>query len=83
MKIAKPHYNVLREEIAKLNRSEIKCHYVTLSTDLRVKNIDKRLRWDLTRAAGLTPYICSELYPYLDDTHIDTALRSIVKELSL
>ena len=37
----------------------------------------KRYRWDLTYASGLTKWICDTLYPYLNDTHIDTALRHI------
>lgn len=38
---------------------------------------DKRYRWDLVRYAGLMPYICDVLYKYLNDTHIDTALKNI------
>lgn len=42
---------------------------------------DKRYRWDLSYRAGLTPWICANIYSYADDTHIDTALRSIVAPL--
>ena len=38
---------------------------------------EKRYRWDMTYKAGLSKWICDNLYPYLDDSHIDTALRSI------
>lgn len=38
---------------------------------------EKRWRWDLLYVAKLTPFVCNELYPYLNDTHIDTALRKI------
>ena len=41
----------------------------------------KRHRWDLFYAAGLLAWICDNVYIYADDEHIDTALRSIVKEL--
>jgi len=48
---------------------------------------DKRFRWDLLRFAGVkignsagTPGPFN-LYDYLDNTHIDTALKAIVKEL--
>lgn len=43
-------------------------------------DIEKRLRWDAfhsSRYAG----ILSDLYAYVDDTHIDTALRSIMREI--
>lgn len=43
----------------------------------------RRYRWDIVRAAGLIPYICNTLYRYANDTHIDTALRVIVRELEL
>lgn len=42
---------------------------------------DQRYRWDLFNHAGLMPWCCAELYPYLNDDHIDTALRSLVKPL--
>ncbi len=44
---------------------------------------DKRYRWDVLHASRPNgkPYwkfLTDELYPYLDDTHIDTALRHII-----
>lgn len=42
---------------------------------------DKRYRWDLSYRSGLTPWICDNIYSYADDTHLDTALRSIVPPL--
>lgn len=45
---------------------------------------DKRLRWDVLRTAktvGGMPevrWICDVCYPYLNDDHIDTALRQCV-----
>lgn len=38
----------------------------------------ERHRWDLLWASG---YSVVPLYAYLNDDHIDTALRSIVREL--
>jgi hypothetical protein len=38
-----------------------------------------RDRWDALSAAGLIPWVCSTLYPYLNDNHIDTALRAIAR----
>jgi len=46
-----------------------------LASDPRVKDIDMRLRWDLFHA---TKHGTRELYTYLNDTHIDSALRKIV-----
>jgi len=38
-----------------------------------------RYRWDLAHASGLTPWMAKTLYPYLNDEHIDTALRQITQ----
>ncbi|MFI3187261.1 MAG: hypothetical protein QX198_14895 [Methylococcaceae bacterium] len=40
-----------------------------------------RYQWDLIRAAGLMPWICDNLYSYLNDEHIQTALNKIVPTL--
>lgn len=46
---------------------------------------DMRYRWDALRATGLTigdgNGVCGDLdlYAYMDDSHIDTALRRITK----
>lgn len=42
---------------------------------------DKRYQWDLVRHSGALPFVCDTLYKYLNDSHIDTALRGIVKPL--
>lgn len=41
---------------------------------------DKRIRWDYFHAAGrpALDFLCNVLYPYMNDTHMDTALKSIV-----
>ncbi len=39
-------------------------------------------RWDLCHLADLTKFICDNIYSYANDTHIDTALRSIIKEIT-
>lgn len=32
---------------------------------------------------GLTWWVCDTLYPYMDDTHLDTALRKITADATL
>jgi hypothetical protein len=41
---------------------------------------DKRVRWDYFHAAGrpALSFLCDTLYKYMNDTHMDTALKSIV-----
>ena len=83
MKMKPEHFAHMKAEITKLDRSRITDHKAALAYDPRVKDLDKRFRWDLSHAARLTPWICDNLYSYLDDSHVDTALRSIVRELDL
>jgi len=47
----------------------------------KAKDADKRVRWDVSYASGLSQWINDNLYGYLDDTHIDTALRRVMREL--
>ena len=54
-----------------------------LSNIYRAKGLShKRFRWDLLWAAVPSQWLCDNLYPYLDDSHVDTALRSIVAPYS-
>ena len=83
MKIKDAHLQHMQQAIANLDRVKVLQHKEALKNDPRVKDLNKRLRWDLSYAAKLTPWICDNLYSYLDDSHVDTALRSIVRELDL
>lgn len=83
MKIKPAHLQHMRDAIAatmaKHGPEKLAAYRAQLASDPRVKDIDKRYRWDLFQAAGLGRYSCDVLYAYLDDAHIDTAIRSIVK----
>lgn len=47
----------------------------------RVKDLQKRFNWDLLWKAGLSKFVSQELYPYLNDDHINTALKQICPKL--
>jgi hypothetical protein len=83
MKIQPDHYAVMRDAIAALPTDAVAAHKAALHNEPRVKDLPKRLRWDLLYAAKLNPFVCDTIYPYANDTHIDTALRSIVNELGI
>jgi hypothetical protein len=79
MKIKLEHYNHLKNEIAKLNRDQVLAHKaLELGKDKAM-----RFRWDLFHAAKLSHFASDNLSSYLNDNHIDTALKGIVKELEL
>lgn len=81
MKMKLEHYYYLKNAMA-INAQYIPQYKAHIAAEGKAKDPEKRLRWDLAYLSGLTPWICENLYPYLNDQHIDTALRSIVKELT-
>ena len=49
------------------------------------KDHQMRCRWDIlwySKKHLSHDFVCGQLYKYLNDNHIDSALRKIVKELS-
>jgi hypothetical protein len=87
MKIKPEHYEHLRAAAAayveQAGRARIAAYKQQLSSDQRVKDVDMRLGWDMLRATVPYAWVCDNLYPYINDTHIDIALRAIVAELKL
>ena len=83
MKITSAHYEHMKAAIAALPVEGMRTHKQMLASDNRVKDLEKRFRWDLSYAAKLTPFICSDVYSYANDEHVDTALRQIVCELAI
>jgi hypothetical protein len=86
MKMTVEHYETLKSAIASIPIDAIADQKERLQKDGRVKNVDKRLRWDCLCASQIKigdgvgmPGL--PLYQYLNDTHIDTALRNIMNEL--
>lgn len=83
MKMRPSDYEELKAEIeAVINFHKVeglRKYKEKLKADVRIKDLDKRLRWDLLWAVPNTPrtVLMDRLYAYLDDTHIDTALKII------
>lgn len=59
-------------------------HKNALKHDVRVKDINVRLRWDLMYLIPRLNRVAlfDEFYEYLHDEHIDTALKQIIKNLT-
>lgn len=58
---------------------------VLLAHDLRrpVYPVPKRMRWSIFHCACATnPGLLGRLYAYMNDSHVDSALRVIFRELS-
>jgi hypothetical protein len=68
MKITKEHYAKLRGAVK------------PILARIQVPHTE-RVRWDALFHAGLGEWLNAELYPYLTDAHIDTALKAISAEI--
>lgn len=75
MKIKPEHFQHLKQHIEPLDTEPLRHAYKSAGLS------DVRYQWDLLRKAGLIQWICDNLYSYLDDSHINTALRNIVTKL--
>jgi hypothetical protein len=73
------HYTWLLDSCRPL-ADRIPAHREFIRKEGKAKDIEKRLRWDLfysvNRAAG-----SMDMWVYLQNSHIDTALRAIMKEI--
>jgi hypothetical protein len=76
MKITRDHYNLLKLAI----RDVIGLYPSAISIMKDKKYSDMRIRWELYHHADIA--IKNELYRYLNDDNIDTALKSIVGGIS-
>ena len=77
MKVKPEHYEYMRDAMA-LALDSLSSEHVSR---FRANFSEKRFRWDLARGANLIRFMTCYLYEYCNDTHIDTALRAIIREL--
>lgn len=86
MKIKAEHLEHLRIEIQKvLDRyPNIVNEYETgqFARSNKVKDLQKRFCFDLSFGAGLNQFICNELYPYMNDDHLYTALKRVCPKIT-
>lgn len=82
MKITPEHYAFIKDAIQnKFTVSLVNEHRTFIEAENKAKDVEKRLRWDLLWLSVKSDWICANIYKYADNTHIDTALKKIVKEL--
>lgn len=84
MKMTPEHYQHLRELMLPM-KEQIVNHRAWLLRSTKPMDLEKRLRWDIFREAGGLEHFCTicsgGLYSYLNDNHIDTALKAVMKEI--
>jgi hypothetical protein len=88
MKISKESYEKLKVCFMKLKETksqEIQSHRDFLNAPAYKGDLEKRIRWDMLRACVPLDWLCDQLYKAenLNDTHIDSALKKIIKALGI
>ena len=82
MKIKNEHFEHLKGEIESLLEKYpgIVYEYQTgnFPRSDKVKNLQKRFCFDIVYGAGLSKWVSDNLYPYMNDDHLYTALKRIV-----
>ena len=71
------HFKTVPPEVWEFYKERVK-------KDARVKDIDKRMRWDLFYGSGLprdSEFMNSLRKQGIEDNHIDTVLRQVQKEI--
>jgi len=89
MKMKTVHFNILKTAIDKTlaihnSKGELtECYEKgNFHNSDRTKDLRKRFCFDILYGSGLTSFVCQELYPYLHDDHIYTALKAICPKVS-
>lgn len=77
MKMSPDHYGYMKAEIQRLQDQNPGMYEKYKAGGLS----DMRYRWDLFHAVKWTPGFINDLYKYLHDNQIDTALRSITGKI--
>jgi hypothetical protein len=84
MKIKQSDYDSLKRELAAIQLEKIVAHRAFLLSDKcanKPKDLMMRLRWDALHSLRMGNWMSENLYTYLNDEHIDTALKQIACEL--
>lgn len=82
MKMDKSAYNLMQEYCKEwLPCDKVQAYRTQLQADHRVKDIDRRLRWDIFWTVFKHSSVLQEAVIDLTNNHIDTALRRLMHEL--
>ena len=80
MKMSLDVYEDLKGRIATIGKEKIDAHRDRVIAEGKARDVEKRVRWDALYALRYHDAV-SEMYKTMDDSHIDTALRHIFREL--
>jgi hypothetical protein len=82
MKMKPEHLAIIKQSIKDIARDEVLKYADRLKQAGKFTDFGKRIRWDLFHAINKPVWVCDTLYVYLNDSHIDSALKAIMRELN-
>lgn len=81
LKIQSQHYRHIAGQFKSLTNSEIRETVENAkSLDISDESKNNRIRHDLMARRVSSAWISDNLYPYMNDSHLDSALKKIAKE---
>ncbi len=83
LKMKPQHYQEIKDKIGSIAPKDVTYLKNIIWEAQTFKNFERRILWELCYWKIPSAWICSELYPYLDDSHIESALKQIIKELKI
>ncbi len=87
MKCTNDDYQILLTHFQAINKVIFKDHVQFVIDSGKAKDLNKRLRWDCLYSNNISRrmdyFVCDHLYTYMDDTHLDTALKQCMKDSGL
>lgn len=78
MKISQEHYNYLADKL-NITLEQYQAYRGLVEKTGKFKCLNTRVRWDLAYRLVGSKWICDNLYSYMNDDHLDAALRKIFK----
>jgi hypothetical protein len=81
MKIKQEHFSILKDKLATLKQEDILKHGVFVMNEGKFKDFETRMAWDCFWACKLDE--AREWYSYLNDEHLNTAIKKALKELNI
>ena len=75
----------LREVVERVGLDGLADYRESLKDDERVKDLNKRFRWDIWSAVehGQKYSVIASVYRYASDSHLDTGIRKALRELGV
>lgn len=75
------HFEIIKNTFRdNLNKIKMHRNWLRLLNN-SPKNLERRLRWDILIMTLGSKWLCDNLYSYLNDDHIDTALQNIMLQI--